>query len=227
MRYDVQRIFFKTPKDRQVMMFSATLSHDIREICKKFMQHPKEVIIDEGKQLRLAGLRQFSMTLREDEKTRKLTDIFDNVDFNQVFVFVKSVQRAKKLNEILQKEGFPTIALYGSMPQKKRDEGIHIAKSDSQSARIMVATDLCGRGVDFKSVNVVINYDMPEDSETYLHRVGRAGRFGTKGIAISFVTPGTPDEEVLAEVKQKFVDDLPNLEDVRQIQPSDYMGHDL
>jgi len=226
MRYDVQRIFFKTPKDRQVMMFSATLSPEIREICKKFMQHPKEVIIDEGKQLRLAGLRQYSMMLREDEKTRKLTEIFDSVDFNQVFVFVKSVQRAKKLNEILQTEGFPTIALFGSMPQKTRDERINIAKSDSQNARIMVATDLCGRGVDFKSVNVVINYDMPEDSETYLHRVGRAGRFGTKGIAISFVTAGTRDEEVLEEVKQKFVDDLPNLEDVRSIQPSDYMGHD-
>jgi len=112
------------------------------------------------------------------------------------------------------------------MNQKTRDERIHVAKSDTQQARIMVSTDLCGRGVDFKSVNVVINYDMPEDSETYLHRVGRAGRFGTKGVAISFVTPGTRDEEILEEVKQKFVDDLPNLEDVRVIQPSDYMGHD-
>lgn len=224
MRYDVQRIFFKTPQDRQVMMFSATLSPEVRTICKKFMRNPVEVIVDEGKQLRLGGLKQYFIELREEEKTRKLAEIFDTVDFNQVFVFVKTTQRAKALNRILVEEGFPSISLYGRMKQKDRQKNYELFLKDGQKARIMVATDLCGRGMDFKAVNVVINYDMPESSETYLHRVGRAGRFGTKGIAISFVTSDENDVNVLNDVKQKFVDDLPKLEDVSDINPSDYMG---
>jgi len=219
MRYDIQRIFYKTPHNKQVMMFSATLDKDMRDICKKFMQHPREIIIDEGKKLRLHGLQQYFVKLTEKEKTTKLLEILDQIDFNQVFVFVKKYNRATTLNGILVDEGFPSICLHGQLNQTERLENFKKFKGGNQ-ARIMVATNLAGRGMDFKSVNVVINYDMPDEEDTYLHRVGRAGRFGTKGLAISFIS-SEDDEKVLDTVRNKFVVDLPALPE--KIEKSDYM----
>merc|ERR1712014_321749 len=138
MRRDVQDIFRSTPHEKQVMMFSATLSKEIRPVCKKFMNDPMEVYVDDDTKLTLHGLRQHFVNLKEQEKNRKLFDLLDALEFNQVVIFVKSVQRC-----------------------------------------ILVATNLFGRGIDIERVNIVFNYDMPEDSDTYLHRVARAGRFGT------------------------------------------------
>jgi len=190
-------------------MFSATLSKEVRDICKLYMHNPREIIIDEGKKLRLHGLQQFYVKLTEKQKTEKLISILDNIDFNQVFVFVKSISRAEILYDLLNEEGFPTICLHGRLDTESRIDNFRKFKAGSE-ARIMVATNLCHRGMDFKSVNVVINYDMPKDEDTYLHRVGRAGRFGTKGLAISFIS-APEDEEVLEEVRKKFVVTLPEL----------------
>jgi len=220
MRHDVQRIFYKTPHNKQVMMFSATLAEDVRDICKRFMQSPREIIIDEGKKLRLHGLVQYYLQLTEKEKTAKLLEILDQIDFNQVFVFVSKFNRATTLNGILVDEGFPSICLHGQLNQTERLENYKKFKGGNE-ARIMVATNLAGRGMDFKSVNVVINYDMPVDEDTYLHRVGRAGRFGTKGLAISFIS-SPEDEKLLEEIRKKFVVDLPVLPDT--IDKSLYMS---
>merc|ERR1711977_758065 len=201
MRGDIQKIFLKTPKKKQVMMFSATMDKEIRLVCKKFMSEPHEISIDDESKLTLHGLLQYFTKLEEKEKNRKLNDLLDALEFNQVVIFVKSVQRAIALDKLLVECNFPSISIHSGLNQ---DERITRYKSFKEfQKRIMVSTDLFGRGIDIERVNIVINYDMPSDSDSYLHRVGRAGRFGTKGLAISFVS-GDEDAEVLKKVQSRF-----------------------
>ncbi|GAB6023394.1 ATP-dependent RNA helicase WM6 [Chamberlinius hualienensis] len=201
MRRDVQDIFRATPHDKQVMMFSATLSKEIRPVCKKFMQDPMEVYVDDEAKLTLHGLRQHYVKLKDNEKNRKLFELLDVLEFNQVVIFVKSVHRCMALAELLMEQNFPAIAIHRSMTQEERLARYQQFK-DFQK-RILVATNLFGRGMDIERVNIVFNYDMPEDSDTYLHRVARAGRFGTKGLAITFVSD-EPDAKVLNDVQERF-----------------------
>jgi len=208
MRKQVQDIFKCTPREKQVMMFSATLSKEIRAVCKKFMTDPvMEVFIDDESKLTLHGLQQHYVKLSEDQKNRKLNDLLDALEFNQVIIFVKSTERARTLNKLLCDCNFPSVATYGRMKQEERIEVYRQFKNFEK--RILVSTDLMGRGVDIEKVNIVINYDMPEASEhcnstdSYLHRVGRAGRFGTKGLAISFVSTES-DSSCLTDIQSRF-----------------------
>ncbi|KAK3016691.1 hypothetical protein RJ639_007096 [Escallonia herrerae] len=201
MRRDVQEIFKMTPHDKQVMMFSATLSKEIRPVCKKFMQ-------------------DHYIKLSETEKNRKLNDLLDALDFNQVVIFVKSVSRAAELDKLLLECNFPSICIHSGMSQEER----HISEVamvlsfrlmrykgfKEGHKRILVATDLVGRGIDIERVNIVINYDMPDSADTYLHRVGRAGRFGTKGLAITFAS-SVSDSDVLNKVQERFMVDIKEL----------------
>jgi len=219
MRKDIQKIFRMTPHDKQVMMFSATLSETIRPVVKKFMHNPLEIYINEGAKLTLHGLKQYFVQLNEKEKNRKLVDLLDALEFNQVVIFVKATQRATELNKLLTDCNFPAICIHRSMKQEERID--RYRKFKDFHSRIMVATDLLSRGIDIERVNVVINYDMPESSDTYLHRVGRAGRFGTKGLAISFVS-SQDDGTVLNEVQSRFAVSVPELPD--EIDASTYMN---
>jgi ATP-dependent RNA helicase UAP56/SUB2 len=214
MRGDVQKIFVATPKKKQVMMFSATLSGDIRGVCKKFMSEPHEIFVDDEAKLTLHGLLQYYTKLNENEKNRKANDLLDSLEFNQVVIFVKSVQRAVALDKLLCECNFPSIAIHSGLPQEERIARYKQFKEFQK--RIMVATDLFGRGIDIERVNIVINYDCPEVSDSYLHRVGRAGRFGTKGLAITFIT-SEEDSNVLNQVQERFevkVGELPDQIDV-------------
>merc|ERR1711934_1035877 len=197
---DVQQIFMETPKKKQVMMFTATLSKETRELCKKFMQDPHEISVDESK-LTLHGLLQYFVKLTEKEKNRKLNDLLDALEFNQVVIFVKSVQRAIALDKLLVECSIPSLAIHSGLSQEDRIARYKQFKEFQK--RIMVCTDLFGRGIDIERVNIVINYDMPDDSDSYLHRVGRAGRFGTKGLALAFVATDE-DQEVLKKTQERF-----------------------
>lgn len=201
MRNDVSQIFMGAPKAIQVMMLSATLSKDIREVCKKFMNKPLEIFVDDEGKLTLHGLLQHYIELKETEKTRKLMDILDKQEFNQVIIFVKSPARAKALNGILTEGKFPSCCVHGNMKQEERIQKYREFKSFEK--RVMVATDLFGRGIDIERINIVVNYDMPDSADSYLHRVGRAGRFGTKGLAITF-SASDADKAVLEEVQSRF-----------------------
>jgi superfamily II DNA/RNA helicase len=208
MRRDVQEIFKATPHEKQVMMFSATLSKDIRPVCKKFMQDPMEVYVDDEAKLTLHGLQQYYCKLKDTEKNRKLFELLDVLEFNQVVIFVKSVQRCIALAQLLVEQNFPAIAIHRAMTQEERLSRYQQFK-DFQK-RILVATNLFGRGMDIERVNIVFNYDMPEDSDTYLHRVARAGRFGTKGLAVTFVSD-EGDAKILNEVQERFDVSIPEL----------------
>lgn len=218
MRNDVQKIFKFTPHVKQVMMFSATLSDDVRAVCKRFMHNPREIYINDKAKLTLDGLQQFYVNLKEEQKNRKLVNLLDVLEFNQVVIFVSTVERAVALNKLLESEKFPSICTHSRL---KQDARIDQYKSFKKfGSRIMVTTNMYGRGVDFERVNVVFNYDMPSNETTYLHRVGRAGRFGTKGIAISFVSTDE-DKEVMEKVRKQFVVKLPELPD--ELDCSTYM----
>lgn len=120
MRRDVQEIFRATPQQKQVMMFSATLSTEIRPICKKFMQSPLEIYVDDETKLTLHGLQQYYVKLEEKEKNRKLNELLDQLEFNQVIIFVKSTLRATELNRLLTECNFPSIAVHSGIPQEER-----------------------------------------------------------------------------------------------------------
>jgi ATP-dependent RNA helicase UAP56/SUB2 len=201
MRADVQKIFKKTPCDKQVMMFSATLPEDTKVVCKKFMRKPVEIIVKEENKEHLEKLQQFYVKLKEEDKNTKLFDILDNVQFNQVIIFVNSILRCETLSDILSKNNFPSIAIHADLPQEERIKLFDLFKDFKR--RIMVATELYGRGVDFLKVNTVINYDMSSKADAYVHRVGRAGRFGSKGITITFLAT-KEDEEVFDELLKTY-----------------------
>lgn len=201
MRRDVQDIFRATPHCKQVMMFSATLAKEMRPLCKRFMQTPIEIYVDNEAKLTLRGLQQYYIKLDETQKNRKLDELLDNMEFNQICIFVRTVGRANELNRILIDCNFPSICIHSQMTQDERIKRYQSFKKFEK--RIMVATDIFGRGIDIERVNMVINYDMPEGADSYLHRVGRAGRFGTKGLSILFVS-GEVDAEILNIIQDRF-----------------------
>lgn len=201
------------------MMFSATISQDARALCRKFSKKAEEIFVDD-KKLTLHGLQQHFLKLDEKEKIKKLNDLLDALDFNQVVIFVKTKQRADALDRMLKKCCFPSMAIHANLKQEERLD--RYKKFKEYKSRILISTNLFGRGVDMERINIVINFDMTENSNEYLHRVGRAGRFGTKGLAITFVT----DEE-----EQKVLDDVQNRFEVKvtplpdEIDASAYMAN--
>lgn len=177
-----------------------------------------EVYVDDEAKLTLHGLQQYYVKLKENEKNKKLFELLDLLEFNQVVIFVRTVQRCMALNQLLSEQNFPSIAIHRSMTQEERLSRYQQFK-DFQK-RILIATNLFGRGMDIERVNIVFNYDMPEDSDTYLHRVARAGRFGTKGLAITFVSDEN-DAKVLNEVQDRFDVNVGELPD--EIEVSSYI----
>ncbi|KAG2142526.1 P-loop containing nucleoside triphosphate hydrolase protein [Suillus cothurnatus] len=218
MRRDVQEIFRATPHHKQVMMFSATLAKEIRATCKKFMANPLEIFVDDEAKLTLHGLQQHYVKLDENAKNRKLNELLDTLEFNQVVIFVKSVARAVELDKLLVSCNFPSISIHSGLAQEERINRYTAFKAFEK--RILVATDIFGRGIDVERVNIVINYDCPPDADSYLHRVGRAGRFGTKGLAITFQS-SEADQQVMSAIQQRFEVAVPELPD--HIDPATYM----
>jgi len=170
-------------------------------------RQPKEILIDSDK-LTLHGLSQYYINLEENQKTRKLTDLMDILEFNQVVIFVRDKRRAASLNKILVESKFPSVVLHADMTTDDRIGTYN--KFKKYEARILVTTDLAARGLDIERVNIVFNYDFPLEPDTYLHRVGRAGRFGNKGMAISFIsttvdpTGKVNDGDIFGKVQARF-----------------------
>ncbi|BFU20474.1 DEAD/DEAH box helicase, putative [Entamoeba histolytica HM-1:IMSS-B] len=216
---DIMSLFMSSSKNKQVMMFSATISEQNKALCRKYLKNPFEVFIDDGEKLFLHGLHLYSKKLQDMEKQDKLGEILDEIDFNQAIIFADRKERCQAIVQRLKKEKYPCGILYGRMEEYLRErEFERFRKGES---RILVSTDLCGRGIDIEKVNLVVNFDMALDSDQFLHRVGRAGRFGTKGVAISFIDT-EEDEKVLKEVQSRFAVQMKELPDDLKEIPSTY-----
>lgn len=233
MRRDVQTVFMKTPQQKQVMMFSATMTDELRNVAKKFMTCPTEIYVDQHAKLTLHGLAQYYVNLTEAQKLRKLCDIMDAVEFNQCIIFTSSVERCEALNKQLLAMKFPSAAIHSRMDQQDRLKVYESCKKST--TRIVVATDLFGRGVDIDRINLVVQFDMASEADSYLHRVGRAGRFGTKGVTIAFLTEEEKeikrenrkytDLAIMKEVQDRFEMQVKELTDIQaQLQASQYMN---
>jgi len=205
LRHQVHVSFLKTPAKKQSMFFSATFTEQSKQICEKYLRDPFTVIVDEQK-LTLHGLEQLYAEIKSenvfDAKMQALEKILDdNKEIIQCVIFVKNPSSAEKIANRLNMKLFPTVSITSREDTKQRLSKFEAFKNFEQ--RILVSTNVMSRGIDIADVNFVVNFDMPENAQTYLHRVGRAGRFETKGTAISFV--GSPEDvEVLNDIQRRF-----------------------
>jgi len=183
---DIRTIFKFLPSDIQVGVFSATLPPEALDITKKFMNDPVRILVKQA-ELTLDGISQFYVDCERDEwKYGVLKDLYTELNISQAVIFCNSRKRVDHLREDLERDNFTVSSTHGSMTPAERRNIMH--KFREGGARILITTDLLARGIDVQQVSVVINYDLPKNKETYLHKVGRVGRFGRKGVATSFVT---------------------------------------
>lgn len=183
---DMEFILGATPEDRQTMLFSATMPGRIVEISKKYMNKPKKVKVD-AVDLVSAQIQQIFYEVRHSDKTKALTRILDVQDPTLTIVFCHTKREVDELTGKLQQMGYSAGAIHGDFTQNFRDEMIF--KFKKGTIDILVATDVAARGLDIKNVSHVINFSIPQNPDAYVHRIGRTGRAGAEGIAITFVTP--------------------------------------
>lgn len=172
------------PKDRQISLFSATFPIAVKGFRDRWLKKPYEInLMDE---LTLRGITQFYAFVEESKKVHCLNTLFSKLQINQSIIFCNSVNRVELLARKITDLGYSCFYIHAKMPQTQRNRVFHDFRSGA--CRNLVSSDLFTRGIDIQAVNVVINFDFPKSSETYLHRVGRSGRFGHRGLAISLVT---------------------------------------
>jgi len=183
---DVEWILDQTPAERQIALFSATMPKAIRKIAQKYLKEPEEITI-KTKTTTVETTRQRFWMVSGYHKLDALTRILEKEPFDAVLIFVHTKTATHELSEKLAARGFASSAINGDIPQNRRERTIEQLKSGV--INILVATDVAARGLDVDRISHVINYDIPYDTESYVHRIGRTGRMGRKGEAILFVAP--------------------------------------
>jgi ATP-dependent RNA helicase DeaD len=183
---DIEWILEQTPPTRQVALFSATLPAPIRRIAQKHLREPVEVTIA-SRTATAANIRQRYWIVSGVHKLDALTRILEAEPFDGMLIFTRTKQSTVELAERLEARGFAVAALNGDMQQKDRERTV--ARLKGGQLDILVATDVAARGLDVERISHVVNYDVPYDTESYVHRIGRTGRAGRKGEAILFITP--------------------------------------
>jgi translation initiation factor 4A len=183
----IQNIFRMLPHDVQVAIFSATLTREVMELTPKFMTNPVKIVM-EADQLTLAGIRQYYLAVRsDDEKFDALKKFFTLVSVQKCMIYCNSVPRVSQLCEAMRCEGFSVDCIHRNMSRSEREETLKQFRTGT--TRFLISSNITARGIDVQQVNVVINFDITQDPHTYLHRIGRSGRWGRKGNAINFITP--------------------------------------
>ncbi len=183
---DVEKILADTPADKQVALFSATMPAAIRALSKKYLTDPLEVMV-KGETATAENISHRYMVVAYPQKVDALTRILEVENFEGMIVFVRTKNETETLAEKLRARGFSAAAINGDLVQAQRERTIGQLKSGKLD--ILVATDVAARGLDVDRISHVINFDIPTDTESYVHRIGRTGRAGRSGAAISFVTP--------------------------------------
>jgi translation initiation factor 4A len=182
----VYKIFQMLPSDVQIALFSATMPEQVMRISDKFMRDPVRIMMT-PEELNLEGIRQFYIAVHSDqEKYTVLKDLFQNLTISQTIIYVNNVGRVDELCNSMKEEGFPVCCIHSHMT---KDERKRILDEFRRGAyRVLISSNITARGIDVQQVSTVINFDVSHSVDTYLHRIGRSGRWGRKGIAINFVT---------------------------------------
>ncbi|EMR10208.1 ATP-dependent RNA helicase fal1 [Pneumocystis murina B123] len=203
--YDVYRYL---PPGTQVVVVSATLPYDVLELTTKFMTDPVRILVKRD-ELTLDGLKQYFIAVEKEEwKFDTLCDLYDTLTITQAVIFCNTRRKVDWLAEKMREANFTVSSMHGDMPQKERDA--IMGEFRQGNSRVLLCTDIWARGIDVQQVSLVINYDLPPNRENYIHRIGRSGRFGRKGVAINFVT--AEDVRILRDIEQYYstqIDEMP------------------
>merc|ERR1711942_227453 len=203
--YDV---FRHLNQEIQVILLSATMPQEVLEVTTRFMRDPIRILVKK-EELTLEGIRQFYISVeREEWKLDTLCDLYETLTITQAVIFCNTRRKVDWLTEKMHSRDFTMSAMHGDMDQKERD--IIMREFRSGSSRVLITTDLLARGIDVQQVSLVINYDLPTNRENYIHRIGRGGRFGRKGVAINFMT--SEDTRTMKDIEQFYnteVEEMP------------------
>ena len=183
---DVETILATTPADKQVALFSATMPAQIRRLAKKYLNEPVEVTV-KARTATATNITQRYLVVSYQQKLDALTRILEVENFEAMIIFVRTKHETETLSERLRARGFSAQAINGDIVQAQRERTVNQLKAGKLD--ILVATDVAARGLDVERISHVVNFDIPTDTESYVHRIGRTGRAGRHGDAISFVTP--------------------------------------
>jgi translation initiation factor 4A len=210
----IYEIFQYIPKSSQVALFSATMPNDALELTKRFMNNPVQILV-KNDELTLEGIKQYYVAVdSENWKFDTLCDLYASISVAQAIIYCNSKRKVDWIKDRLIANGFTVECIHGDMRQKERDDIIQSFRAGGN--RILLATDIISRGIDVQQVSLVINYDMPKYREVYIHRIGRSGRFGRKGVSVNFVT--RDDYKVLKDIEEFYntqIDELPeNIADI-------------
>merc|ERR1712084_216818 len=170
----------------QVGLFSATMPNEVLELTQKFMRDPIRILVKRD-ELTLEGIRQFYIAVEKEEwKLDTLCDLYETLTITQAIIYCNTRRKVDRLQDEMLKRDFTVSTMHADMDQNERN--LVMREFRSGSSRVLISTDLLARGIDVQQVSLVINYDLPQNMENYIHRIGRSGRFGRKGVAINFVT---------------------------------------
>jgi len=197
------------PEQTQVVLISATMPEEVLELTQDFMKNPFRLLVKRAK-VSLDAIRQFYVNVEEEKwKFDTLCDLYDSMTITQAVIFCNNKKKVDWLAGKMKANNFPIASLHGDMPQKDRDrimEDFRVGRS-----RQLIATDLIGRGLDVSQVSLVINYDVPVSKEFYIHRIGRSGRFGRKGVALNLVK--SEDQHLLHDLEKHYstrIEEMPS-----------------
>ncbi|MFO8054144.1 MAG: DEAD/DEAH box helicase [Bacteroidales bacterium] len=183
---DIQKIISYLPKKRQTMMFSATMAPNIRKLAKNVLHNPEEINISLAKPAE--GIDQHICLVYENQKIKAIRQLMDQRrDYNSILIFTSTKNKVSDIVNALNKTGFSSEGISSNLDQSSREDVLR--RFSAKQLHTLVATDVVSRGIDVKDINMVINYDMPNDAEDYVHRIGRTARVDAKGEAVTFVTP--------------------------------------
>ncbi|PGG95698.1 ATP-dependent RNA helicase FAL1 [Blastomyces parvus] len=204
----IRDVYNSLPAATQVVLVSATLPPDVLAITTSFMTEPVRILVKRD-ELTLEGLKQYFIAVEKEEwKFDTLCDLYDTLTITQAVIFCNTRRKVDWLTDKMRDANFTVSSMHGEMPQKERDSIMQDFRQGN--SRVLISTDVWSRGLDVQQVSLVINYDLPSNRENYVHRIGRSGRFGRKGVAINFVT--SEDVTILRDIEMYYstqIDEMP------------------